>query len=102
VVVKNKGPAVQATGGSGMSQDTIWQIIRYVLIAAGSFFAGKGWVTEDQWLAIVSALGGVFAVLWGLYVKWNTLTVPADVPGNARTITGTKVPTVSPLTGQIS
>lgn len=77
-----------------MNQDSIWQIIRYVLIAAGAFFAGKGWVTEDQWIAIVSAIGGVFAALWGLYVKWNTSPVLDKV------IAQKSVPVVSGATGE--
>lgn len=83
-----------------MNQNVIWDIIRMVLVAAGTFFASRGWVTEDQWIAIVSAIGGIFAVLWQLYVKWDTLTVPGDIKTNART--STKIPTVSPISGQIS
>lgn len=73
--------------------DTIWQIIRYLLIAAGSFAVGKGWVTNDQVTAIVGAIGSVFTVGWGLYIKWNTVPVKAEV-ADAK-----NVPTVSSVTG---
>ncbi len=80
---------------SGMNSDTIWQIVRYVLIAAGSFFASRGWVTEEQWLTIVGAIGGIFAILWGLYVKWGTSPVPD------KAIIQKNVPVVSGATGEV-
>jgi len=79
-----------------MSSDMIWQIIRYILIAAGSFATGKGWVTADQVTSIVGALGTLFAVGWGLFVKSGTTAVPSDVAANP------SIPTVSGATGAVS
>jgi len=79
-----------------MTSDTIWQIIRYILIAAGSFATGKGWVTADQVTTIIGALGSLFAVAWGLFVKAGTSTVPAATGARA------DVPTVSQATGAVS
>lgn len=76
-----------------MTSDTIWQIVRYILIAAGSFATGKGWVTADQVTAIVGALGTLFTVAWGLFVKSGTATVSAAVAARP------DVPTVSAATG---
>lgn len=76
-----------------MTSDTIWQIIRYILIAAGSFATGKGWVTADQVTTIIGALGSLFAVGWGLFVKAGTVTVSADTGARA------DVQTVSAATG---
>lgn len=79
-----------------MTSDTIWQIIRYILIAAGSFATGKGWVTADQVTSIVGALGTLFAICWGLFVKAGTATVPAATAARS------DVPTVSQATGAVS
>ena len=79
-----------------MNQDTIWQIIRYGLISAGGFFVGKGYISSENLTAIVGALGSLFAVGWGLYVKFNTKAVPAA------TAARTDVPTVSAATGTVT
>jgi len=78
-----------------MNQDTVWQLIRYGLIALGSYAVGKGWVSNDQVTALIGALGAIFTVVWGLYVKANTKTVSAA--------TGARpdVPTVSAATGAV-
>ena len=49
-----------------MTSDSVWQIVRYLLIAAGSFATGKGWVTADQVTGIIGAIGTLFTVAWGL------------------------------------
>ena len=79
-----------------MNSDTIWQIIRYLLIAAGGYFTNKGLVSADQVTTIIGAIGGIFGVAWGLFVKSGTRAVPeavADKPS---------VPTVSGATGAVS
>lgn len=73
--------------------DTIWQIIRYLLIAAGSFAVGKGWVTDDQVTQIIGAIGSIATVAWGLYVKFGTTAVPNVTAARS------DVPTVSAATG---
>lgn len=78
-----------------MNQDTLWQVLRYGLIAVGGYFTNKGIVSSDQWTTIVGALGTVFPILWGLYVKANTKAVPAA------TAARTDVPTVSAATGAV-
>lgn len=78
-----------------MKWDTFWQIARYILIAAGSFATGKGWVTADQVTAIVGAIGTIGAVLWGLFVKSGTTAVPDSVAARP------DVPTVSAATGAV-
>lgn len=78
-----------------MTSDTIWQIVRYILIAGGSFATGKGWVTADQVTAIVGALGTLFTVAWGLFVKSGTTAVPNAVAARS------DVPTVSGATGAV-
>lgn len=78
-----------------MNSDTVWQIIRYILIAGGSFATGKGWVTADQVTTIVGALGSLFAVAWGLFVKSGTKAVPEATAARS------DVPTVSAATGAV-
>ena len=79
-----------------MNQDTLWQVLRYALIAASSFFVGKGYITSEQVTTIVGAIGTIFPIAWGLYVKANTKAVPAE------TAARTDVPTVSAATGKTS
>jgi hypothetical protein len=78
-----------------MKWDTVWQIVRYVLIAGGSFIVGKGYITEAQALEIIGAIGSVGGVIWGLFVKSGTTAVPDNVATRA------DIPTVSGATGGI-
>jgi hypothetical protein len=79
-----------------MNQDTIWQLIRYGLIAIGSFLVGKGYVTSADVTTIIGALGAIFPVVWGIYVKANTKAVPAATAARS------DVPTVSAATGAVT
>jgi hypothetical protein len=78
-----------------MTSDSVWQVVRYLLIAAGSFATGKGWVTADQVTGIIGAVGTLFTVAWGLYVKAGTKAVPSVAAARP------DVPTVSAATGAI-
>jgi hypothetical protein len=78
-----------------MTSDSVWQIARYLLIAAGSFATGKGWVTADQVTSIIGAIGTLFTVAWGLYVKADTRAV------RSATAARPDVPTVSAATGAV-
>jgi hypothetical protein len=78
-----------------MTSDSVWQVVRYLLIAAGSFATGKGWVTSDQVTSIIGAVGTLFTVAWGLYVKAGTKAVPSVAAARP------DVPTVSAATGAI-
>jgi hypothetical protein len=78
-----------------MTSDSVWQIARYLLIAAGSFATGKGWVTADQVTGIIGAIGTLFTVAWGLYVKADTRTVRSAIAARS------DVPTVSGATGAV-
>jgi hypothetical protein len=82
--------------------DSFWQSIRYVLIAAGSFFAGRGRIDPaqvvplvDQAIQIASGAVALGAAAWGLYVKFRTATVPAVVAARP------DVPVVSTATGAL-
>lgn len=79
-----------------MNSDTIWQIIRYLLIAAGGWASGKGYVSADQVTSIIGALGALFGVAWGLFVKSGTVAVPAATGARS------DVPTVSGATGTVT
>jgi hypothetical protein len=78
-----------------MTSDSVWQVVRYLLIAAGSFATGKGWVTSDQVTGIIGAIGTLFTVAWGLYVKAGTSAVPSVTAARP------DVPTVSAATGAL-
>jgi hypothetical protein len=77
-----------------MTSDSVWQVVRYLLIAAGSFATGKGWVTSDQ-VTSIGAIGTLFTVAWGLYVKAGTRAVPSVAAARP------DVPTVSAATGAV-
>lgn len=79
-----------------MKWDSIWQIVRYILIGVGGIAVGKGWVTNEQLVTIVGAIGSIGAVAWGLFVKSGTTAVPDDVAARS------DVPTVSAATGAVS
>ena len=75
-----------------MNQDMVVQLVRYVLLAVGPWIASHGWMTDDNWGLIAGALITIGTAIWGVYVKWNTTSVPAHVAA--------EVPTVSPVTGK--
>lgn len=79
-----------------MNPDTIWQLIRYALIAASSFFVGKGYVSDADITTIVGAIGAVFPIVWGLYVKAGTSATPTASAARAG------VPIVSGATGNVT
>jgi hypothetical protein len=78
-----------------MKWDSVWQILRYVFIAGGSFLVGKGWITAENVETIVGAIGTIGAVIWGLYVKAGTQAVPDAVANRP------SIPTVSAATGAV-
>ncbi|MBN8968930.1 MAG: hypothetical protein J0G95_10770 [Rhizobiales bacterium] len=49
--------------------DSIWQIIRYALIAAGSWATTKGYIDADTVTAVVGAIGTIFVAVWGLVAR---------------------------------
>lgn len=79
-----------------MKWDTVWQILRYLLIAGGSFLVGKGYISTEQVETIVGGLGTIAAVLWGIYVKSGTTAVPDTVAARP------DIPTVSAATGSVN
>lgn len=78
-----------------MTYDTLWMLLRYLLIAGGSYATGKGWVTDGDVTAIIAAAGTVSAALWGIYVRFGTKSV------TAATADRRDVPTVSAATGAV-
>ena len=79
-----------------MKWDSIWQILRYILIAGGGFLTGKGYITAEQVTTLIGAIGSVGAILWGLFVKSGTTAVPDAVAARS------DVPTVSAATGTVT
>ncbi len=79
-----------------MTSDTIWQIVRYALLALGGFLTNRGIITSDELTAIIGALGTLFTAAWGIYVKYGTRATTADVASR------NDVPTVSSATGIVS
>lgn len=79
-----------------MTSDTIWQIVRYALLALGGFLTNRGLITSDELTTIIGALGTLFTAGWGIYVKYNTRATTADVAMRS------DVPTVSAATGIVS
>lgn len=78
-----------------MNADTIWQLIRYALIAVGSWITSKGYLSGENWETIIGAIGMLFPIIWGLFVKSGTKAVPEAVAARA------DVPTVSGATGSV-
>lgn len=79
-----------------MTSDTIWQIVRYALLALGGFVINRGLITSDELTAIIGALGTLFTAAWGIYVKYGTRATLVDVAARS------DVPTVSSATGIVS
>lgn len=58
-----------------MNRDTIWQIIRYVLLFVGGATTVAGYMSEEEVKLIVGAVGTLFTTGWGVWVKWRTSPV---------------------------
>lgn len=84
-----------------MNTDMIWQLVRYLLLWGGGVLVGKGYFESSQIEAAIGAIGTLFPLIWGAYVKWNTKAVPVQAvnPTTGKVVKGT--PTVSSLTGQL-
>lgn len=52
-----------------MNADSVWQIVRYILIALGSFATTKGWADESTVTSLVGAIGTIFVAVWGLIAR---------------------------------
>lgn len=76
-----------------MTSDTIWVMVRYILMAAGASLTAHGLSTEADVNAVIGALGVIFTFAWGVWVHWNTKAVPMATAARA------DVPTVNPVTG---
>ena len=79
-----------------MKFDDVWMILRYLLIAGGGIAVGKGWITNEQLLTAVGAVGTLGAIAWGMYVKIGTTAVPDATAARP------DVPTVSAATGAVT
>lgn len=77
-----------------MNRDTIWQIVRYVLLFVGGATTVAGYMSEEEVKLIVGAVGTLFTTSWGVWVKWRTTPVLDKV------IVREQIPTVDSATGQ--
>ncbi len=85
-----------------MNQDMVWQLVRYLLLAAGGYLTSKGLADEATVQALVTAIGTIAIGAWGVYVKWRTVTVPAAVVvASQESPTVPTIPTVSAGTGAV-
>lgn len=76
-----------------MTSDTIWQVVRYALLLAFGPLVTKGYLSSDQVATALGALGALFTVGWGLYVKFGTKATTAAAAASP------VVPIISPVTG---
>lgn len=81
-------------------KDSAWVILRAVLMVAGGFFAGKGYVSMADITSFLSqletalpALASLGGAAWAIWVRWNTRAVPIA------TAERRDVPTVNAATG---
>jgi len=79
-----------------MNADTIWQLIRYALIAVRGWITSKGYLSGEDWETLIGAIGMLFPIIWGLFVKSGTKAVPQAVAEHS------DIPTVSGVTSAFS
>lgn len=71
--------------------DSVAAVVRYILIAGGTWVAAKYGITDLNVEGLAGAVLTVLTVVWGVFVKKGTVAVPAgSVPVSK---------TVSPVTG---
>ena len=78
-----------------MTSDTIWQLVRYALLLGFGPLVTKGYLSSDQITTLMGALGSIFTVGWGVWVKYGTRTTTADAAARP------SVPVVSAVTGTV-
>jgi hypothetical protein len=78
-----------------MNSDTIWQLVRYTMLAVGGYFVSKGTITSGTLDNLIGYGFTIFTFVWGFYVKWNTKSVPAATAARS------DVPTTSAITGAV-
>ena len=64
-------------------KDTILNIVRSVLIAAGGFMVGKGWIDSEALNNGVAAVITLVGVIWAAIAQKKALNTP--VPATAET-----------------
>jgi len=77
--------------------DLVWQNLRYLLIAIGVALAGRicnGCIGGPEIEQIAGLIITGLTWAWGIYVKWDTKTVPAATAARV------DIPTVSAATGK--
>lgn len=52
-----------------MNTEQITSIIRQILLAAGGFIVGKGWVDNETMLQIAGAASVILGSLWALWTR---------------------------------
>jgi hypothetical protein len=78
-----------------MTSDTIWQLIRYALLLVFGPLVTKGYITADQVTTVLGALGALFTIGWGVWVKFGTKATTAEAAAKPT------VPVVSAATGTV-
>jgi len=76
-----------------MNHDSVWQLIRYVMLIAGGAATTAGYLSNEEITAIIGAAGTLFTTAWGLWVKWGTSPVRDGV------IIRNAIPAVDSATG---
>lgn len=87
-----------------MNWELSWQLIRYLLIAAGGYLTSKGLTDDATVQAMVGAVMILGPAIQGIIVKWGTKSVPAIVVEASRSplTPEAPIPTVSPVTGAVT
>lgn len=78
-----------------MTSDTIWQLIRYALLLAFGPLVTRGYLSSDQVTTLTGAIGVVFTIAWGVWVKLGTRATTAAAAQRSG------VPIVSGVTGVV-
>lgn len=85
-----------------MNNDLAWLLVRYALLVAFTWLGNHGVIPPENVTGVVDQIvnatpvvGAALTAVWGVWIKWNTKTVPEA--------TGARpdVPTVSPVTGAV-
>ena len=79
-----------------MDTDTVLGIARHIMTTAGGGLIAAGYVTSDQWTAIVGGLLALGVTGWSMYQKRGQKTAIAIAAGSAARAAA--APTASPVT----
>jgi xanthine dehydrogenase molybdopterin-binding subunit B len=76
-----------------INPEQIAALLRTIGQVFGGVVATRGWMTENEWIAVSGALGTVILTAWGIFARRDSalITSAANVPVTEKVVVATPV-----------